>query len=242
LYHLVNDIKIDFSSVFICIINTMKAVEAVKALESNIISHLSVKEVYNAIANHFNNSRQRVWGSVRKFIDGLVSGSSLLEVGCGNGKNMLYRCDLQRVGTDISERQVAICQKKGLNVMLGCMTKLEFDDCCFDNIICIATYHHLDNDKDRGLALREMYRCLKVDGQLLLTVWAMEQGEDSTFHFTQTDSMVPWKSKDDGNTYMRYYHIYRTGDLLSEIKRLCPEWVCSGSGWELGNWYVILTK
>lgn len=215
---------------------------AVDAVQSTVIMNLSVKEVYNAIANHFNNSRQRVWGSVRKFIDGLVSGSSLLEIGCGNGKNMLYRRDLQRYGTDISERQVAICQNKGLNVQLGCMTKLEFDDSSFDNMICIATYHHLDNNNDRGLALKEMYRCLKVGGQLLLTVWAMEQGDDSTFHFTQTDSMVPWKSKDDGKTYMRYYHIYKQGELLLEIRQLCPEFKFVTEGWELGNWYIILTK
>ena len=99
-----------------------------------IVSHLSVKEVYNAIANHFNNSRNRVWGSVRTFLDSLSAGSRVLEVGCGNGKNMLYRRDLEFSGTDISERQVQICRGKGLSVDLGCMTNLPFDTCVFDNI------------------------------------------------------------------------------------------------------------
>lgn len=207
-----------------------------------VVSHLSVKEVYNAIANHFNNSRNRVWGSVRLFLDSLSVGSRVLEVGCGNGKNMLYRGDLDFTGTDISERQVQICNGKGLTVSLGCMTKLNFADGLFDNIICIATYHHLDNDNDRAASLREMYRCLKVGGELLLTVWAMEQGDDSSFNFSKTDEMVPWKSKDDGKTYMRYYHIYREGDLFSEIKRLCPELYWVSGGWELGNWYAILKR
>ena len=207
-----------------------------------IVSNLSVKEVYNAIANHFNNSRNRVWGSVRLFLDTLSVGSRVLEVGCGNGKNMLYRCDLDFTGTDISERQVQICKGKGLVAELGCMTKLDFEDGLFDNIICIATYHHLDNDNDRRAALSEMYRCLKVGGKLLLTVWAMEQGDTSTFNFSQSDEMVPWKSKDDGKTYMRYYHIYREGELFSEIKRLCPDLIWLAGGWELGNWYAILSR
>jgi SAM-dependent methyltransferase len=206
-----------------------------------VVSNLSVKEVYNAIANHFNNSRNRVWGSVRSFLDSLSVGSRVLEVGCGNGKNMLYRRDLEFSGTDISERQVQICKGKGLVANLGCMTKLDFEDGLFDNIICIATYHHLDNDKDRTAALSEMYRCLKIDGRLLLTVWAMEQGGDSSFHFIQRNTMVPWKSKDDGKTYMRYYHIYREGELQEEIKRLCPDLIWITGGWELGNWYAILS-
>ena len=207
-----------------------------------VVSNLSVKDVYNAIANHFNNSRNRVWGSVRSFLDSLSVGSRVLEVGCGNGKNMLYRRDLDFSGTDISERQVQICRAKGLVADLGCMTSLSFDNRTFDNMICIATYHHLDNDKDRQASLKEMYRCLKVGGRLLLTVWAMEQGNDSTFHFMKRDEMVPWKSKDDGKTYMRYYHIYSEGDLQEEIQRLCPELCYVCGAWELGNWYAILER
>jgi SAM-dependent methyltransferase len=207
-----------------------------------VVSHLSVKEVYNAIANHFNNSRNRVWGSVRLFLDSLPMDSRVLEVGCGNGKNMLYRRDLEFVGTDISERQVQICKDKGLVANLGCMTKLDFEDGVFDNMICIATYHHLDNDGDRMAALSEMYRCLKAGGKLLLTVWAMEQDDTSSFHFMNSDEMVPWKSKDDGKTYMRYYHIYREGELQEEIKRLCPGLIWITGGWELGNWYAILGR
>ena len=76
----------------------------------------------------------------------------------------------------------------------------------------------------------------------MLTVWAMEQGDDSTFRFMERDTMVPWKSKDDGKTYMRYYHIYREGELFSEIQRLCPEFRYVMGAWELGNWYAILER
>ena len=203
---------------------------------------LSIKDVYNKIANQFNNTRHRIWGSVKIFMDSLPPNSKVLELGCGNGKNMLYRTDLDIEGIDISVEQIKICHKKLLKVEEGNITKLNFDNNIFTYMICIATYHHLDNDSDRQKCLKEMYRCLKKGGKILITVWAMEQPEDSNFNFTKTDEMVPWKSKDDGNTYLRYYHIYRKDELKEEINRLCSEFNIEELGWELGNWYVILSK
>jgi ubiquinone/menaquinone biosynthesis C-methylase UbiE len=202
---------------------------------------LSIENVYDKIAPHFNNTRHRIWGSVKKFMTALEPHSKVLEIGCGNGKNMLYRNDLNIVGCDISQAQVDICLKKGLNVIKANMTSLPFTE-LFDNIICIATYHHLDNDNDRKKALYEMYRVLKNGGKVLLTVWAMEQDEESSFRFMKSDEMVPWKSRDDGNTYLRYYHIYKEGDLIEEISRLCPLFTVVELVWELGNWVIVLTK
>lgn len=208
----------------------------------NVIHNLPIKEVYDKIANQFNHTRYSIWGSVKEFMDSLISGSNVLELGCGNGKNMLYRNDINIEGIDISSEQVRICKEKNLIVKEGSITKLDYLDNSFDYIICIATYHHLDNDMDRHLALKEMYRCLKERGQILITVWAMEQPENGKFNFTKTDEMVPWLSKDDGNTYLRYYHIYRKGELYLEISRLCPEFNIKKISWELGNWVCVLEK
>ena len=59
---------------------------------------LFIEEVYNKIANDFNKTRYSVWGSVRKFLDNVQADSTVLDIGCGNGKNMLYRKDLQFSG------------------------------------------------------------------------------------------------------------------------------------------------
>jgi ubiquinone/menaquinone biosynthesis C-methylase UbiE len=203
---------------------------------------LSIEQVYDKIADQFNNTRYKIWGSVKTFMDSLPTNASVLELGCGNGKNMLYRSDINIKGIDISNEQVIICKRKSLDVEKGNITELKFDDNSFDFMICIATYHHLDNDVDRQKCLKEMYRCLKYSGEVFITVWAMEQQENSSFNFTQTDEMVPWKSKDDGNTYLRYYHIYRKDELRLEITRLCPEFKIVKIDWELGNWYVLLKK
>lgn len=203
---------------------------------------LSIEQVYNKISNQFDRTRIRIWGSVKNFLTSIPAQSSILEIGCGNGKNMLFRDDLDFHGIDLSEKQVEICKKKNLNVNVANMTSLPFNENQFDYAICIATYHHLDNDIDRKKSLDEMYRILKKNGRILLTVWAIEQDLDSHVSFKNRDEMVPWKNKEDGNTYYRYYHVYGKNDLEEEIKRLYPRFKIEVIDFELGNWYVILSK
>lgn len=206
-----------------------------------IINNLSIEEVYNKIAGHFDSTRQYMWKCAKNFIEKLPSNTKLLDIGCGNGKNILYRKDLESVGIDISDEQVNICRKKGLNVVKSNMTNLPFTDLYFDNIICIASYHHLNNDIDRKKALYEMYRVLKNNGTILLTVWAQEQEINSKRQFNSSDQIVPWISK-EGDTYYRYYHIYKKGELEKEIKSQCPIFNIKSIELEKGNWCAILTK
>jgi ubiquinone/menaquinone biosynthesis C-methylase UbiE len=207
-------------------------------MESVINNNIeSVKETYNKIAKDFDKTRYSVWNSVKNFLNNIPSSSSVLELGCGNGKNMLYRDDLDFYGIDISIEQVKICQNKNLKVDEGDIINLLFESNKFDYMICIATYHHLNNDYDRQKALKEMYRCLKNNGLILITVFSMEQPTNSKFKFTVSDEIVLWN-----NTELRYYHIYRQGELEEEIKRLCPEFTIENIDWERGNWNIILKK
>lgn len=199
----------------------------------------NIETVYNTIASDFNKKRFSVWNCVKRFLDSLTSHTKLLEVGCGNGKNMLYRSDIDAVGIDISDEQVSICKSKDLNVQKATMTSLPFSDASFDNIICIAVYHHLETDNERKQSLQEMYRVLKTGGKLFLTVWAMEQEVSSKRKFTHSDSMVSYKV--DDSTHYRYYHIYSEGMLENEIKRF-SNFVVECVTYELGNWCIILKK
>lgn len=200
----------------------------------------SVEETYNTIAKDFNRTRYKVWKKVAEFLDSLEQGTKMLEIGCGNGKNMLYRNDLQVFGIDISESQVSICKSKGLDVEKSNMTVLPFNDSEFDSIICIATYHHLDNDDDRKKSLLEMYRVLKKDGKVLICVWAMEQDSKTRRKFNTSNEMVSWKLNSE--THFRYYHIYKEGDLQAEMKSFCPLFHIDSVFYDCGNWYVILSK
>ncbi len=61
-----------------------------------------VRQVYEEIAHHFSSTRYRPWPVVAAFVQGLGPFSLGLDVGCGNGKNMLIRRhDLHCTGLDL---------------------------------------------------------------------------------------------------------------------------------------------
>jgi SAM-dependent methyltransferase len=202
---------------------------------------VDIKEIYNQIGDEFDRTRITIWPNVRNFLDKILENSLVLDAGCGNGKNMLYRQDINFIGIDISSKQVDICKQKGLNVSEGDIRNLSFENETFDNIICIATYHHLDNDIDRTSALNELYRVLKIGGKILITVLAIEQPEDSRFKFTKRDELITWTLLNN-TKFERYYHIYREGDLIEEINRLNGKFNIEDIGWEFGNWWIVLSK
>jgi ubiquinone/menaquinone biosynthesis C-methylase UbiE len=199
------------------------------------------KEIYNSIAPEFDLYRVKVWPCVKKFLSNLNNTHMILDIGCGNGKNIIGNPHLNIMGIDFSEKLVEICNDKRLNVTLANMTNIPYKDNTFDNIIAVASYHHLDNDTDRKCALNEMYRILKNNGTGLITTWAMEQGDRSKFKFTKTDEIVLWKSPNN-ITYNRYYHIYRKGELKEEINRLEPRFDVIDEYWEKGNWVITIQK
>jgi SAM-dependent methyltransferase len=199
------------------------------------------KYIYNEIADDFSNSRYSIWTCVKKFLDTLNSSSCVLDIGCGNGKNMLYRNDLNFKGIDFSDKLVSICKNKELDVIEASMCAIPFEDNTFNNAIVVASYHHLSNDTERKQALDEMYRILKIDGSILIVVWAMEQPSDSKFNFIKSDEIVKWKSK-KSIIYDRYYHIYKEKELVEEISRLKPEFTIIYEYLEKGNWVICLKK
>ena len=202
---------------------------------------MQTKEIYNNIATEFDLYRVKVWPCVKNYLKDFNDTNLILDIGCGNGKNIVGNPQLNIMGIDFSEKLVEICHSKKLNVTLASMTAIPYNNDMFDGFIAVASYHHLENDNDRKLTLNSMYRILKPGGTGLIVVWAMEQGNRSKFQFYKKDMLVPWKSR-NGTQYERYYHIYRKGDLVEEINRLEPRFKVLICDWEAGNWYIILQK
>lgn len=221
------------------------------------------KELYSSISHEFDSSRQtKIWPCVGRFLSSFSSESKILDIGCGNGKNMAFP-DLDFTGIDFCPEFVEICQGKGHNVVEGNMTSIPFPSEGYDGFIAVASYHHLDNDGDRKKALGEMYRILKKGGRGLIVVWAREQEPDSRFVFTSGiktsqfgwDEFVDWKGplynkenkekdkdKDKNKNKKRYYHVYEKDDLVSEVSTLFPSFCIESIEWEKGNWIVSMKK
>ena len=198
-----------------------------------------VKNVYNTIANEFDNTRYRPWTCVETFLDSIPSNSTIGDIGCGNGKNMLHRNDCINIGCDFSTGLVDICQKKNLNVICGDILNIPFKKENFDYTICIAVIHHLSTVEKRKQSISELLRVTKSGGKILILVWALEQENNSRRKFIQQDNYVDWKDKKQNLLGKRYYYVFKQNELESLIddKRLIIK-----SFYEKGNWGIILQK
>uniref|UniRef100_A0A6C0L3J0 Methyltransferase type 11 domain-containing protein n=1 Tax=viral metagenome TaxID=1070528 RepID=A0A6C0L3J0_9ZZZZ len=197
----------------------------------------TVKDVYNAIAKEFDNSRYRPWSCVESFLDKVPKHSIIGDIGCGNGKNMLYRKDCRNYGCDFSKELVKICLKKNLDVIEGDILNIPFQENSFDYTICIAVLHHLSTKENRIRAIQELKRITKKGGEILLLVWAFEQEPDSRRQFVQQDNWINWKDKKGVLLGKRYYHVFKETELENLID---DSMKIKTSFYERGNWGVIL--
>lgn len=177
-----------------------------------------VKTTYNTIADEFSRTRYTIWDAVKVFLDNIKPHTVLADIGCGNGKNMLYRKDITNIGMDICENFVKICrEERNLSVTHGSILNVPFDSNIADNTICIAVIHHLKTIEERILAISELIRITKPGGHIMIYVWCFEQDPKSKRQFKTQDEMVPFKNRDGDVLSYRFYHLYLDGELEKEI-------------------------
>ena len=70
---------------------------------------------------------------------------------------------------------VTIASGRGHEVTVADCLNLPFRSNWFDGVISIAVVHHLASVSRRQEAVREMVRVVRVGGQILVYVWALEQ-------------------------------------------------------------------
>ena len=204
----------------------------------------NIQSTYNLISKEFSNTRYKVWKSIAKFLDSIEPNSLNADIGCGNGKNMKYRSDLDFIGLDLCENFVDICRQSKLNVIHGNIMNIPFESNYFDNVISIAVIHHLKTKEERCIAIRELIRITKPGGRILIYVWAFEQDSNSKRKFDTQDVLVPFRLKNSDKSFDRFYHVYVYGELEEEVggeiqdKNIIIESV----GYESSNHFIIIKK
>ena len=202
------------------------------------IEEMYVKNVYNTIASEFDTTRYRPWTCVEGFLNTIPKGSIIGDIGCGNGKNMLYRKDCLNYGCDFSESLVKICLQKNLNVICGDILDIPYKNDSFDYTICIAVIHHLSTVEKRKKAIEELERVTKKGGKILVLVWAFEQEEQSRRKFTTQEIFVDWRDKQQNLLGKRYYYVFQKNELES----LVDEKKVEKSFYEKGNWGILFKR
>jgi alkylated DNA repair protein alkB family protein 8 len=203
------------------------------------------QETYENIADEFSDSRAYIWKCVKDFMSLIKDKSKILEIGCGNGKNIEYilkNKDVNIVGIDTCNKFVDICKDKKLNVILGDALKLQFDNNTFDYVLCIAMFHHLLTEKEQDISFKEILRVMNKNSIGIITCWAVEQPDNSKFKFHEGVNIVPWKGNIiTNNINIRYYYVYNEDMFINFFMKYDGINILEIYN-EVGNWIILFKK
>lgn len=201
------------------------------------ISYLINTMSYNQFASEFSASRQNLWPELLEFKKYLKDGIKVLDLGCGNGRlvSLLKDYKIDYVGSDISESLLnyAKKQEKGkineFRFVESDMMKLDFPKESFDIIFMIASFHHLENKKQRLELLQNMNFWLKKDGILVMTNWNLWEKHNFKKYFkclfdfsmskTFRDFIIPFKNNRGESLGKRFYHSFTKSEIEKLIKK-----------------------
>jgi tRNA (uracil-5-)-methyltransferase TRM9 len=153
--------------------------------------------------------------------------------------------------------------RPGNEVLVADGLALPFRKGVADFVISVAVIHHLSTRERRQEGIRELLACVGSGdggrGRVLVYVWALEQGSSRRGwdEGGEQDLLVPWVMKNyrrrkagaaveageqeqqppPEQTYQRYYHLYRKGELEEDVRAAGGEVL--SSGYERDNWWAI---
>ena len=175
---------------------------------------MNQQQVWNEIAKSWNNFRQKPIKELEKLN---WKKGKILDIGCGNCRNLLPFKHLDCYGIDFSremlEQAKKFSQKNNLKVKLKLSSaeKLPFKNNYFDYVLAIAVLHHLKNPET---AVKEIHRVLKNNGEVYITDWNKLQAR---FLFRRKEVYIPWKQKKQ--TLYRYYNFIGYFKLKKILKK-----------------------
>ncbi len=190
-----------------------------------------VRDDYNIISKHFSETRQGLPQEYRFLADYIKNGDKILDIGCGNGR-FLYALEdkhAEYCGIDSSEEMIELAKQKfpEAKFFQADATDLPFEDGSFDDIISMATLHHIPGLDLRADFMSEAHRVLKNDGILILTVWNLWNHKKPLILLLKyfilkiigrskldfKDIYYSWKDQEGNITADRYVHCFTEREL-----------------------------
>ena len=174
---------------------------------------MDLKSTYNHIAENWHQDhKDDTWWieATDKFISFLESGSTVLDVGCGNGSKAKYLANkgLKVVGTDFSEKMIEISKRE---VPVGDFRVWDIYDIghfvgTFDGVFACAVLLHVPKNKV-ATVMAGLVSKIKFGGYLYVAVKEGWPGQPEEQVVTENDYGFP---------YERFFSFY----TVDELKKL----------------------
>lgn len=188
-----------------------------------------VKESYSQFAGEFDQTRRSPWPEFDHFLSYVPKHAKVLDLGCGTGRlyDFLKTKEVSYLGIDHNSHLLDLARKNfpEARFQLDDLMDLELEEEAFDNVFCIAAFHHIPAKKMRVKVLADVHKALKPDGILILTVWNLFQFKYFVallkavtrsvvtlgLRSAWNDLWIKW-----GNYPLkRYYHAFLPSELLA---------------------------
>ncbi|KAM9300766.1 LOW QUALITY PROTEIN: putative tRNA methyltransferase 9B [Morus bassanus] len=156
--------------------------------EASQLERDDVHSVYEKIAPYFNNAHYKAWPKVQQFISEQEPGSLIADIGCGNGKYLHINSQVYKLGCDYCFPLVEPANESH-EVMVCHSSYLPYRSEWFDAVLSIDVIHRFSTEERHMQGIKEMACILRVGGQIMIYVWAMEQ---KWRRFEKQDVFVLW--------------------------------------------------
>lgn len=196
------------------------------------------REDYNRIAPDFAIKRTKLSQDFKDLCKYANNGDNILDLGCGSGRlnDALEDIDIRYTGADNSEVFIEWAQKHYPNkkfILLKDNINLPFKNESFDKVFCLALIHHIPSKILQEEYLKEIYRVLKPNGELILTTWNIWQNPKmrnlvrsnnlkKIFGLNKldwNDLKLPYHSTSSNLTVERYLHAFKQAELDALMRK-----------------------
>ena len=150
-----------------------------KQTEQNLLN--IVKRNYEGIAEQFSETRKKdlstnLWGELIKFTRDISENSSILDVGCGNGRLLKAFEDIKIKYLGVDNNEELLGYAKSLypdrEFVLGDVLELNnIPQLNFDYVFFVAVIHNLPGQDLRLQALKQLRNKVSQNGKIIITAW-----------------------------------------------------------------------
>jgi len=188
-----------------------------------------VQDFYNSAGVHFSRTRQKTYGSgthnwvvTDRYLKQLKPGSSVLDLGCGNGKLVTgLPSDVTYIGTDFSETLLEEARSLHPTYEFRYGDVLSASDwdklTTYDAIFCVAVLHHIPTREKQLFVLKQIKNHLKPGGFVYLTVWNLWQERFLQYHQGEYVEVPYTQNFPDGSRQWKRYCVAYELPALVEL-------------------------
>ncbi len=207
-----------------------------------------IKNFYDEQSEKRNTTRQKIWPEYKIILEEIKNHKNkdikILDLGCGNANilsylnenNNYHNKNIKYIWWDISNNLIQIAKNNHpesifySDDMIEILKKFKQEE--FDFVIMIASFQHIDSEKERLLILKNIYRILKFKWKLISINWCFSKWFIKKYkkevwksllksiftlnYLKYNDIYIPWKW--ENKIYYRYYHIFNENEKSKLIK------------------------